>query len=62
MVFFLGLLCFATGIFYLVSLVIWMIRRRHFLVLRLLFALITTGIGAASSLGIGILQALVRST
>lgn len=62
MVFFLGLLCTATGVFYLVSLVVWTVRRRHLLVFRFLFGLISTGIGAASALGIGILQALIQAT
>jgi len=61
MVFFLGLLCVSTGLFYLGSLIAWMIHRRHLLVWRIIYGLVATAIGGASTLGIGILQAVVRS-
>ena len=62
MVFLLGLLCVSTGLFYVVSLTAWMIRRRHALILRLLYGLLATAVGGAASAGIGILQAVVRSS
>ncbi len=61
MVFFLSLLCVSTGVFYLGSLIAWMIRRRHILILRVVYGLVSTAIGGAGALGIGILQAVVRS-
>ena len=61
MVFFLGLLCVSTGVFYLGTLIAWMVRRRHFLVLRLIYGLVAAAIGGIGALGIGILQAVVRS-
>lgn len=61
MVFFFGLLCVSTGLFYLGSLIVWMIRRRHILILRVIYALVTIAIGGAGTLGIGMLQAVVRS-
>ena len=61
MVFFLGLLCVSTGLFYLGSLIIWMIRRRRILILRVIYALVAIAIGGAGTLGIGMLQAVVRS-
>ena len=62
LVFLLSLLCAATGLFYLVSLIIWMARRRHILALRVLYGMVATTVGAAGTLGIGVLQALMRST
>lgn len=61
MLFFLGLLCVSTGLFYLASLIVWMVRRRHILVFRLIYGLVATAVGGASALGTGILQAVVRS-
>jgi len=61
MVFFLGLLCVSTGLFYLGALIAWMIRRRHFLILRVIYGLVATAVGGAGALGIGMLQAVVRS-
>lgn len=61
-VFFLSLLCAGTGAFYLVSLTAWMIQRRHFLILRVLYGVVATAIGGAGALGIGALQAVVQST
>lgn len=62
MVFFLGLLCTATGVFYIVSLVIWTIRRKHLLFFRFVYGILATAIGTACALGIGILQAIVTAT
>jgi hypothetical protein len=61
LVFFLSLLCASTALFYLVSLIVWMIRRRHLLIFRVIYALVATVVGAAGALGIGILQAAVQS-
>jgi len=61
MVFFLGLLCVSTGLFYLGSLIVWMVRRRHILVFRVIYALVAIAIGGAGTLGMGMLQAVVRS-
>jgi hypothetical protein len=61
LVFFLSLLCVSTGLFYLVSLIVWMIQRRHLLVLRVIYGFVATAIGAAGALGVGLLQAAVQS-
>ena len=61
LVFFLSLLCVSTGLFYLGSLIAWMVRRRHFLILRVIYGLVATAVGGAGALGIGVLQAVVQS-
>lgn len=61
-VFFVGLLCVSTGVFYVVSLVIWMFRRGHLLLFRLIYGVAATAVGGASALGIGLLQAVIQSS
>jgi hypothetical protein len=60
--FVLALLCSATGLFYVVSLVVWMVQRRHALVLRLLYGLVASAAGAAAALSMGLLQAVVGAS
>lgn len=58
---FLSLLAVATGLSYVGSLIIWMIRRRRTLILRLLYGIVATAICAAFAVGIGLLQSAVRA-
>lgn len=56
----LSTLCVASGICYVVALVIWMIRRRHVMAFRLLYGLLATTVGGAVAVLGGALEALVR--
>lgn len=47
-----GLLCALTGVYYTVSLVLWMFRRGRFLLLRFLYALTATCTGITLSLAV----------
>lgn len=53
-------LCVASGICYLVALGIWMIRRHHFMGLRVLYGVLATSIGGAAAVAGGALDAFVR--
>lgn len=53
-----GVLCAASGVWYVVSLSIWMIRRRRLMPLRFFGSLITTTMGALGMIVAGALQAL----
>ena len=55
----LSLLCIASGVFYLASLLIWMVRRRHMMLLRAVYGVIAVAVGAVASAGTGLLQSLV---
>lgn len=55
-----SMLCIASGLSYVASLVVWMIRRRHVMVLRLLYGLSATAIAAAVTVAGGALDAFVR--
>ena len=54
-----GLLCALTGIYYTGSLLLWMIRRRRFLLIRVIYALIATSAGIALTLGVTFLTVLL---
>ena len=56
----LSLLCVASGACYVVGLLVWMIRRRHVMVVRLLYGLVATAVGAAGAIGTGLLQAMAQ--
>lgn len=60
--FFSGLLTLSTGLFYVVSLVTWMISRRRLVIVRLLYGLLSAAVGAGAALAIGVLQAVVRAS
>jgi hypothetical protein len=55
-----SMLCIASGLCYVVALMIWMIRRRHVMVLRVLYGLIATAVGLIVSVAGGALEAFVR--
>ncbi len=54
-----GLLCALTGVYYSGSLLLWMIRRRRFLLLRVLYALIATTSGIVLTLGVTFLTVML---
>lgn len=56
----LSMLCIASGVSYAVALVIWMVRRRHLMMLRLLYGLFATVVAGALAVAGGALEALVR--
>ena len=56
----LSLICIASGVCYVVGLVAWMARRRHIMLLRIVYGVIAVGVGAAGTVGTGLLQALAR--
>ncbi len=53
-----SLVCAFTGIYYLVALVMWMVRRRHILLLRFFYALAATAVGAVLTLVLSLLEAI----
>lgn len=53
-------LCVASGICYVVALIIWMIRRRHVMIARFLYGLLAVTVGVGLSVAGGALEALVR--
>lgn len=55
-----SMLCIASGLSYVATLVIWMIRRHHLMVLRLLYGLAATVIAAVVTVAGGALDAFVR--
>jgi len=55
-----GILCAASGLWYVISLTVWMIRRRHLMLLRLLASLVSTTIGVSAVLGATVLQTLAE--
>jgi hypothetical protein len=55
-----GVLCAASGVWYLFSITIWMIRRRHLMLLRLVLTVISTSIGAGAVVVATALQALTQ--
>ena len=55
-----GILCAASGIWYIVSLSIWMIRRGHLMLLRAFVALVSTTTGVAAVLVATALQTLTE--
>lgn len=57
-----GLLSLSSGLFYIVSLVTWMISRRRIVMIRFLYGLVSAAVGAAAALAIGVLQAVVRAS
>jgi len=56
----LSVLCIASGVCYVVALVIWMIRRRHFMALRLGYGVLATVVAGAVTVAGGALEAFVR--
>ena len=58
---FLSLLAVATGLSYIASLVVWMIRRRRTLLIRLIYGVFATAVCGAVAVGIGVLQSAVRA-
>lgn len=58
----LSMLCVASGLCYVVALAIWMVRRRHAMVLRFLYGVVAVVIGAAAAVAGGALEAFVRPT
>ena len=56
----LSVLCVASGITYLVALIIWMARRHHLMLLRIFYALLATLVGGALAVAGGALEALVE--
>ena len=56
----LSMLCIASGVSYAVALVIWMIRRRHLMLLRLIYGILATVVASAAAVAGGALEALVR--
>ncbi len=57
-----SMLCIASGLSYVASLVIWMIRRHHLMILRLLYGLAAIAVAAAVTIAGGALDAFVRPT
>ena len=54
-----GLLCALTGVYYTISLVVWMFHRRRFLVVRFVYAIVATTVGAGLSLAVTFLGILL---
>ncbi|MFW6380412.1 MAG: hypothetical protein ACOC0Y_00020 [Spirochaetota bacterium] len=58
----LSMLCIASGLCYVAALGIWMIRRRHVMVLRFVYGVVATFVGAVVAVAGGALEAFVRSS
>ena len=56
----LSLLCVASGVCYVIGLLIWMIRRRHLTFLRFLYGFVAVAIGLVGAIGTGLLQAMAQ--
>lgn len=56
----LAMLSVASGICYFVALVIWMIRRRHLMIGRVIYALLATSMAASIVVAGGALEAVIR--
>lgn len=53
-----SIVCVFTGLYYMVTLVMWMVRRRHLVLLRLLYALLATAVGVVLTVTLSLLSAL----
>ncbi len=56
----LSVLCVASGLCYVFALIIWMVRRRRSMILRLLYGLLATLTGAIAAAVAGALETIVR--
>lgn len=53
-----SIVCGITGLYYLIALTVWMVRRRHLIVLRFLYGILATAIGSALTLTLSLLEAI----
>ena len=56
----LSILCVASGLSYLATLIVWMIRRRHFMALRLTYGFFATVLASLTAVIAGALETMVR--
>ena len=56
----LSLLCIASGVCYIAGMLAWMVRRRHLMLLRVLYGLVVIVVGTTGTVGTGLLQAMAR--
>jgi len=56
----LSILCIASGVCYVLALIVWMLRRRHLMVARLLYGVFATAIATLMVVAGGALEAFVR--
>ncbi|MFW6312449.1 MAG: hypothetical protein ACOC2N_01010 [Spirochaetota bacterium] len=56
----LSILCIASGVCYVLALLVWMLLRHHFMVLRLLYGLLATATATLAVIAGGALEAFVR--
>ncbi|TVQ39239.1 MAG: hypothetical protein EA384_06985 [Spirochaetaceae bacterium] len=54
-----GLLCAMSGVYYTTSLLLWMIKRRRLLPLRVVYALIATSTGIVLTVGVTFLTVML---
>jgi hypothetical protein len=55
-----SMLCIASGVCYVVTLVIWMFRRGHFMVFRLLYGMVASVAGIVAAFIAGVLETIAR--
>ncbi len=55
-----SMLCIASGLCYVVTLVIWMFQRRHFMVFRLFYGMAATVTGVVATILAGVLETIAR--
>ena len=55
-----SMLCIASGLCYVVTLVIWMFRRGHFMALRILYGVVATAAGVVAAALAGVLETIAR--
>lgn len=56
----LSILCVASGLSYVATLIVWMIRRRHFMAFRLAYGFSATVVASLTAVIAGALETIVR--